>query len=568
MADNQSSSSPRIVYPNIPLLHGTVGSVPHSQQPNAAAFPEEQFPERQRPEPLRVEQFPELSPTAGQHSHLSPVSGTTEHGAIQRQYGPGAGATMSTMGAAAAPMVPLFHQSPPPPRMSHNYTDNTRTVAQRAIPYHAPLINNGVGMRLCNRDLWQMFHVHVNEMIITKTGRRMFPNLKISLAGLDPDKYYEVFVDMELSHKKNFKFRDGSWTTIDRSEIHPPNSRIYLHSRSPKRGQHWMQQDIVFDKLKLTNNRALREGFIVLKSMHMYQPRIYVIECGVNSAEQKILHTHSFPETEFIAVTAYQNTDITQLKIEHNPFAKGFQDIQSEPVDIMPQSTALADQSPASYNNAIQHPFPPLTYPSQQPQVMCPDMHAIPGAPHHTNGSHYPVGNAPVYQQVSVPVPGGQFHSWCSPAQPDHLFTPKRDVTSDNAPNNSWGGLHQFVNGTGACSDTNKQRRAYAPSPKASYQQSTEQTVRGEYISHNTAHTSLYNSSWAAYPEPTGPAFSQLQANTATVAEWSHSRYASAHNPYPPPYAAQPPEFQMANNSLSFTAANRQSSPIIVLLLH
>lgn len=33
-----------------------------------------------------------------------------------------------------------------------------------------------------------------------------------------------------------------------------------------------------------------------------------------------------FPETQFIAVTAYQNADITQLKIDHNPFAKGFRD--------------------------------------------------------------------------------------------------------------------------------------------------------------------------------------------------------------------------------------------------
>ncbi|KAJ1370585.1 hypothetical protein KIN20_032345 [Parelaphostrongylus tenuis] len=32
------------------------------------------------------------------------------------------------------------------------------------------------------------------------------------------------------------------------------------------------------------------------------------------------------PQTEFIAVTAYQNSTITQLKIEHNPFAKGFRD--------------------------------------------------------------------------------------------------------------------------------------------------------------------------------------------------------------------------------------------------
>ena len=33
-----------------------------------------------------------------------------------------------------------------------------------------------------------------------------------------------------------------------------------------------------------------------------------------------------FPESTFIAVTAYQNNQITKLKIQNNPFAKAFRD--------------------------------------------------------------------------------------------------------------------------------------------------------------------------------------------------------------------------------------------------
>ncbi|KAK6012883.1 T-box, partial [Ostertagia ostertagi] len=33
-----------------------------------------------------------------------------------------------------------------------------------------------------------------------------------------------------------------------------------------------------------------------------------------------------FEYTAFIAVTAYQNNEVTQLKISHNPFAKGFRE--------------------------------------------------------------------------------------------------------------------------------------------------------------------------------------------------------------------------------------------------
>lgn len=135
---------------------------------------------------------------------------------------------------------------------------------------------------------------------------------------------------------------------------------------------------------------------IVLQSLHKYQPRLHIVEVtedGVEDINNDVkTHSFNFPETQFIAVTAYQNTDvstrpsligdvkqhtpvipqasssyvnntlsnmlssvsihtfcslclqslslhlisspfltlfffqITQLKIDHNPFAKGFRD--------------------------------------------------------------------------------------------------------------------------------------------------------------------------------------------------------------------------------------------------
>lgn len=50
---------------------------------------------------------------------------------------------------------------------------------------------------------------------------------------------------------------------------------------------------------------------VVLNSMHKYQPRIHVIEVGGGQNGQKNLMTHAFPETQFIGVTAYQNTDVS-----------------------------------------------------------------------------------------------------------------------------------------------------------------------------------------------------------------------------------------------------------------
>ncbi|KAI8434691.1 hypothetical protein MSG28_003222 [Choristoneura fumiferana] len=65
---------------------------------------------------------------------------------------------------------------------------------------------------------------------------------------------------------------------------------------------------------------------MVLTSMHKYRPRVVVVRAR-DAAALAWGAPHaafSFPETEFIAVTAYQNDRITKLKIDNNPFAKGF----------------------------------------------------------------------------------------------------------------------------------------------------------------------------------------------------------------------------------------------------
>jgi hypothetical protein len=62
--------------------------------------------------------------------------------------------------------------------------------------------------------------------------------------------------------------------------------------------------------------------------MHKYQPRLHIIKASDLASIQwnAQINTHNFYETIFIAVTAYQNEQITQLKIDNNPFAKGFRD--------------------------------------------------------------------------------------------------------------------------------------------------------------------------------------------------------------------------------------------------
>ncbi|XP_014680858.1 PREDICTED: T-box transcription factor TBX20-like [Priapulus caudatus] len=92
---------------------------------------------------------------------------------------------------------------------------------------------------------------------------------------------------------------------------------------------------VSFEKVKLTNNPLDNHNHtVVLQSMHKYQPRLHIAlhdndEAAPASATDLSAFVHRtfiFPEISFTAVTAYQNHMITKLKIDNNPFAKGFRE--------------------------------------------------------------------------------------------------------------------------------------------------------------------------------------------------------------------------------------------------
>ncbi|NP_001079028.1 T, brachyury homolog, gene 2 S homeolog [Xenopus laevis] len=170
-------------------------------------------------------------------------------------------------------------------------------------------------------DLWIRFKELTNEMIVTKNGRRMFPVLNISVTGLDPNAMYSFLMDFVTADNNRWKYVNGEWVPGGKPEPQAP-SCVYIHPDSPNFGAHWMKAPVSFSKVKLTN-KMNGEGQIMLNSLHKYEPRIHIVRVG---GPQKMITSHSFPETQFIAVTAYQNEEITSLKIKHNPFAKAFLD--------------------------------------------------------------------------------------------------------------------------------------------------------------------------------------------------------------------------------------------------
>ncbi|KAM6052522.1 T-box transcription factor TBX3 isoform 2-T2 [Chlamydotis macqueenii] len=154
----------------------------------------------------------------------------------------------------------------------------------------------------------------------------MFPPFKVRCTGLDKKAKYILLMDIVAADDCRYKFHNSRWMVAGKADPEMPK-RMYIHPDSPATGEQWMSKVVTFHKLKLTNNISDKHGFTILNSMHKYQPRFHIVRANdILKLPYSTFRTYVFPETEFIAVTAYQNDKITQLKIDNNPFAKGFRD--------------------------------------------------------------------------------------------------------------------------------------------------------------------------------------------------------------------------------------------------
>ncbi|XP_008548703.1 T-box-containing protein TBX6L isoform X2 [Microplitis demolitor] len=169
----------------------------------------------------------------------------------------------------------------------------------------------------------------------------MYPGVEVNVAGLDPMTYYcmlleivpssehrQKYVTNESANRPGAKVKTGRWTNAGAAEPQPPlERRVVVHPNSPATGDHWMRESVSFAKIKITNNTDDQQNNILLCSMHKYVAKVWVIQSSQTNLIALFTQPSSkfiFPETEFIAVTAYQNTTIKVIKIDNNPFAKGF----------------------------------------------------------------------------------------------------------------------------------------------------------------------------------------------------------------------------------------------------
>ncbi|XP_063240113.1 T-box transcription factor TBX20-like [Bacillus rossius redtenbacheri] len=212
---------------------------------------------------------------------------------------------------------------PPPPQRNPQLQERANCEELRHVVCHME-----------TKELWEKFNDLGTEMIITKSGRRMFPTCRVSFTGVRPEQRYAVLMDIVPVDNKRYRYayHRSSWLVAGKADP-PAPCRLYMHPDSPFTGEQLRKQVVSFEKVKLTNNEMDKHGHLVLNSMHKYQPRIHLVKrhesqgsAPITDLEAEEFKTFIFPESVFTAVTAYQNQLITKLKIDSNPFAKGFRD--------------------------------------------------------------------------------------------------------------------------------------------------------------------------------------------------------------------------------------------------
>uniref|UniRef100_A0A672S920 T-box transcription factor T n=1 Tax=Sinocyclocheilus grahami TaxID=75366 RepID=A0A672S920_SINGR len=249
---------------------------------------------------------------------------------------------------------------------------------------------------LDENELWQKFKELTNEMIVTKNGRRMFPVLKVNVSGLDPNAMYSFLMDFVAADNHRWKYVNGEWVPGGKPEPQAP-SCVYIHPDSPNFGAHWMKTSVSFSKVKLTN-KLNGGGQIMLNSLHKYEPRVHIVRVG---GPQRMITTHSFPETQFIAVTAYQNEEV------HCDF------IKSDHKDII-EDVSESQQSGYSQLSSWFLPATGSLCPSANPHTQF-------GSPLSLSSSHGCERYSTLRSHRSTPYPSPYSHRTTSPSKlPSH----------------------------------------------------------------------------------------------------------------------------------------------------
>jgi len=127
-----------------------------------------------------------------------------------------------------------------------------------------------IKVTLQDKELWESFSRVGTEMIITKTGRRMFPGVKIKIDGLNPEQQYCVVLDVQAVDEKRYKFSEGEWKVGGRAEPHHQR-RFFIHPDSPNTGHHWTSNQVTAEITRVKSECSPLNLLVILKCINWFK---------------------------------------------------------------------------------------------------------------------------------------------------------------------------------------------------------------------------------------------------------------------------------------------------------
>lgn len=213
-----------------------------------------------------------------------------------------------------------------------------------------------IEIRLREEELWKRCNALTTEMIVNKLGRLSFllltsspsdtpshdsPSRSVAWNRIKTIRSRSTSCKrthggenlLQMRHCR-YKFTEGRWIGPALGIQHAPAGPFYPSKRNVDRGCNWEKEAVEF-AVKLTNNTSSTQpnfvGFpfisalqAILQSMQKYLPRL-VIET-YHHKTPVLVKDQLFPVATFVCVTAYQNTALPKIKIEYNPYARGYKD--------------------------------------------------------------------------------------------------------------------------------------------------------------------------------------------------------------------------------------------------
>ena len=175
-----------------------------------------------------------------------------------------------------------------------------------------------VNCNLDNKDLWDKFCEFGTEMIITRTGRRMFPTVRITFNDVDqePGVKYHVVLDIPPCDNKRYRYayHRSSWLVAGKADPAPPH-RLYCHPDAPFTAEQLKKQVISFEKVKVTNNESDNTGQV------MVNITIFLVHC---SLKNKYCSWNFSPSNDFFNHGGNLSQITTKTLSRGSLFAKEF----------------------------------------------------------------------------------------------------------------------------------------------------------------------------------------------------------------------------------------------------